>query len=905
MTDSVTDTAPPSSTWGLHSSLPTTNVSEVLRRVAHVARDLTGAYGAYVEQVVDGEVEVVAVVGEGAPPLSTRIAYPGSVTEEIAQGGLPVTVPELGEESAIVPYLGKSCASCGFLLAPLMAGEELLGALVLLSRARGHFGSDDIATLRSLSELASVSLRLVGEISREREERTALLDSTGEGIYGIDPAGQCTFMNRSGAALLGYSQDEVLGTNLHRLIHHTRPDGSAYEEAACPIYDAARAGKGVRVENEVLWRSDGSSFPAEYASHPIREDDRILGAVVTFRDISERKREEQRRAHRLERERFLAEASAVLASSLDYETTLDQVARLAVPRMADSCVIDVLDKDERLNRVGVAHIDPGMQRVLATARPHAPPPDSGSPALAALEGAEPVHVPVVTDEWIERVALDPEHLDVLRSLKPRSVMIVPLLGAGRTVGLFWLARTDPDRPYDADELALAVELGRRAGVAVDNAMLFAGAEEARGEAERRAREEAALREAIQAVAASASTEEVIHRIAGSAVRATNADGAFVERIEHDCAETLVVASAGETAPAVGGRLRYEGSFTEYVVERAQPLVVPRIADAERGLPGELARARPDDAMLILPLVDGGEPIGSLYLMRRSEKWQFREDEVQRALAFAELAALAFRKIHMLEDSERRREEIQRVMESRARLMRGFSHDVKNPLGAADGFLQLLQDQVVGPLTEKQAEHLRRARRSIHSSLDLIEDLLDLARAEAGQLEIEWGPVDLRDATRELAEEYRTQADRKGIAMHLELPDELPVIRSDATRVRQVLGNLLSNAVKYTDEGRIAVRVDRRSTGASGPADAPERAGEWVVAEVKDTGPGIPANQQRRLFEEFTRLDPGEKSGAGVGLAISQRISHALGGEIAVSSEPGEGSVFTLWLPRAAPDGADD
>jgi signal transduction histidine kinase len=356
---------------------------------------------------------------------------------------------------------------------------------------------------------------------------------------------------------------------------------------------------------------------------------------------------------------------------------------------------------------------------------------------------------------------------------------------------------------------------------------------------------------------------------------------------------------------VGGRLRYAGSFTEQVVERAQPLVVPRIGDAARVLPGELARARPDDAMLILPLVNGGEPIGSLYLMRRSEKWQFRDDEVQRALAFAELAALAFRKIHMLEDSERRREEIQRVMESRARLMRGFSHDVKNPLGAADGFLQLLQDRIVGPLTDKQAEHVGRARRSIHSSLELIEDLLDLARAEAGQLEIEWGPVDLRDATRELAEEYRTQAERKGIAMQLALPTELPVIRSDATRVRQVLGNLLSNAVKYTDEGRIAVRVDHRSTVESGPAGAPACAGEWVVAEVKDTGPGIPEDQQGRLFQEFTRLDPGEKGGAGVGLAISQRIAHALGGEIAVRSERGEGSVFALWLPRAAPDGTDD
>ncbi|MFP4623072.1 MAG: GAF domain-containing protein [Gemmatimonadota bacterium] len=869
-------------------------VSDVLRRVAAAALELTPADGAYVEQVMDGEVEIVAVAGWGAPPLGTRVPYPGSVTEEMVEAAVSVRLLDLsGVGPSIAPYLADHCSGCSALLSPIVIGRELLGALVLLRTGGQPFDISHETAIRSLGELASVALRLVREVEREREERTALLDSTGEGIYGIDPAGRCTFINRSAARLLGYERDAVLGANMHGLIHHSKPDGSPYREDMCPIYHAARAGEAVRVENEVLWRRDGTSFPAEYGSYPIREDGKTLGAVVTFRDISDRKRAEEERARSLERERFLSESSTVLGSSLDYEATLDRLAHLAVPRIADYCLIDVREADGRLHRVGAAHVDAAREAILEAVQPYAPAPGSGSPALAVLETGQPELVPEVTDAYLDRVAQGPEHREVMRSLGPRSVVVVPLAGRARTVGLLWLARTHGE-PYGEPDLTTAVELGRRAGVAVDHAMLFRAAQEARGEAERRAREEEALREAIGAVSASASTGEVIQRVAGSAVRATNADGAFVERIDPECAESVVVAASGETAPAVGSRMRYSGSLTERVVEGAEPLVVPRVVDAGHRLSAELVSGRPDDAMLVLPLVDGGAPIGALFLLRRVSKRPFRDDEIQRALSFAELAALAFRKIHMLEESEQRREELQTVMESRARLMRGFSHDVKNPLGAADGYLQLLQDRITGDLTDKQADHVRRARRSIRGSLRLIEDLLELARAEAGQLTIEWGPVDVRDAARELGEEYRVQAERKGLAMRLDLPADLPIIRSDANRVRQILGNLFSNAVKYTEQGEIRVAVAMRTrTASSGARD-------WIVTEVRDTGPGVPDEERDRLFEEFTRGASAGAGGAGIGLAISQRLARALGGEITLESEVGAGSTFTLWLPRSEP-----
>ena len=119
---------------------------------------------------------------------------------------------------------------------------------------------------------------------------TLLLESTGEGIFGVDLGGHCTFVNRAAATMLGWRTEEVLGRNMHELMHHTRADGRHYPECDCPIFNAFRRGLPCRIDDEVLWRADGSAFSAEYSSYPVIEDGTVQGAVVTFVDIGERKR---------------------------------------------------------------------------------------------------------------------------------------------------------------------------------------------------------------------------------------------------------------------------------------------------------------------------------------------------------------------------------------------------------------------------------------------------------------------------------------------------------------------------------------------------------------------------------------------------------------------------------------
>lgn len=236
-----------------------------------------------------------------------------------------------------------------------------------------------------------------------------------------------------------------------------------------------------------------------------------------------------------------------------------------------------------------------------------------------------------------------------------------------------------------------------------------------------------------------------------------------------------------------------------------------------------------------------------------------------------------------------------IADSHDRFLRGFTHDVKNPLGVADGSLSLLEMGVSGELTPAQMEHVARARRSIQTALNLVVQLLEIQRATSGQLDVSRSPMIVGDVLHECVEDFRAQAASKqqDLALQAWPDDHGLVIDSDRPRVRQILANLLSNAVKYTAPGgsiRVSARIaDERELD-------PPRRGQWLAIEVTDTGFGISAEKTRLLFDEFTRFAPTTAEGTGIGLAISQHLARALGGWITVRSTVGVGSTFTLWLP---------
>lgn len=278
---------------------------------------------------------------------------------------------------------------------------------------------------------------------------------------------------------------------------------------------------------------------------------------------------------------------------------------------------------------------------------------------------------------------------------------------------------------------------------------------------------------------------------------------------------------------------------------------------------------------------------------------FFRDVSERVRATAERERLLAGEREARIESEQRREELNRVSESRSRLMRGFSHDLKNPLSAADGYLQLLEEGIVDSLTPAQKKSVARVRGSIGNALNLIDDLLAMERAQAGEFEVNRELLSLPKIAADAVDEFRAKADARGLQLKLDIDGELPAVESDPARIRQVIGNLLSNAVKYTDHGGVTVRIAERERPRL------PGSGRWIAVDVIDTGPGIVPNQQKAVFQEFHRLKSTRgQPGAGIGLAMSRSVARALHGEITLASEPGVGSTFTLWLPLRMDQAAD-
>jgi signal transduction histidine kinase len=273
-----------------------------------------------------------------------------------------------------------------------------------------------------------------------------------------------------------------------------------------------------------------------------------------------------------------------------------------------------------------------------------------------------------------------------------------------------------------------------------------------------------------------------------------------------------------------------------------------------------------------------------------------------ALASAGAAAWFARRVRLLaRESAARREQAERALAelreadaARERMMRGVTHDLKNPLGSARGFADLLADGIGGELTPAQGKMAAGIRRNVDAALAIIHDLLDLARAEAGTLEVAPERIDCGELLHEAVDDHRAAAALAGHALELRAPERLEAL-ADPHRVRQVLGNLLSNAIKYTPSGGRVVVTAAPAANGDGP-----RPGHWVRVTVEDSGPGIPPEHREDVFQEFQRLDPAAADGHGLGLAIGRRVARLLGGDLTVGDAELGGAAFTLWLP--APDG---
>ncbi|HSI50010.1 MAG TPA: PAS domain S-box protein [Ideonella sp.] len=245
--------------------------------------------------------------------------------------------------------------------------------------------------------------------------------------------------------------------------------------------------------------------------------------------------------------------------------------------------------------------------------------------------------------------------------------------------------------------------------------------------------------------------------------------------------------------------------------------------------------------------------------------------------------------------QEKNQELALANEAKDRFLAGMSHELRTPLNAIIGFTGTLLMKLPGPLNAEQEQQLRTVQSSGRHLLALINDLLDVAKIEAGKLELHLKPVDCGELLREIAATLAPQARAKGLDFDLQLPEEAVVLQSDRRALQQIVLNLVGNGIKFTEEGGVRMTL---AAGVPAPQDS---SGHWVEIRVEDSGIGIAPSDHAKLFGAFSRVNqsrPGAPDGTGLGLHLSQRLAEVLGGRIVVQSKSDHGSRFSLLLPGA-------
>ncbi|KJH72545.1 PAS domain S-box protein [Aliterella atlantica] len=762
----------------------------------------------------------------------------------------------------------------------------------------------------------------IGELNRDLERRVSemqtLLDVIPIGIaIAQDPQCQHIQVNPSLAKLLGLSGNANASKSAPV---GDRPDYEVYKEGreldAVELPMQQAAAQGIEVLNseiDLLVDTTQKLKLLANAAPLFDEQGKSRGSVGVFWDITERKRIE-------EQERFLAEASAILAASLDYRTTLTNLAFSIVSRQADWCSIHVVDEEGALRLVAVAHANPlQMQwaQQLQQTYPLDPQAKIGAPQVIRTGQAELYSE--ITDSTLRSLATSEESWQILQQLKLKSMMCVPLKARGRALGAITFVTNELGRSYNSNDLKWAEDLARRAGLALDNARLYQQATDI-GEN---------LRRAIIILGEQQQQLRVLQRITNLLnQRLTNLPSLLQVMVGSVCdgiseAEFAAIAMVQSNSKsleltATSGIDQENLQFLPYQARLIHQVFLTGKAQLVKQKQPQIDANNPLTAPAAIYAVaiesaTAGR-LGVLLIGNWQDPEAFDVEDRNLLEAVGEQAAIAInnaRLINALEEREERlgiqneilasqnreleitrsqieRQNLQLIEAARlkSQFLATMSHELRTPMNAVIGFAQVLLRQRTATLNPTQVDMVERILNNGKNLLALINDILDLSKIEAGRLKLRLEEFDLVKLISATLAELRPLAEQKQLPLRFQVQLADPMVVNDSTRVRQILVNLLSNAIKFTDTGTVDVTIGQ----------TPDR----VIISVKDTGVGIAESELEHIFEEFRQVDQTttrQHGGTGLGLAITRSLVNMMQGAIAVESQLEQGSTFTVSLPR--------
>jgi signal transduction histidine kinase len=437
----------------------------------------------------------------------------------------------------------------------------------------------------------------------------------------------------------------------------------------------------------------------------------------------------------------------------------------------------------------------------------------------------------------------------------RSILCVPLRSRGQVMGVVYVDNRIKTALFDQHDREMLEAFAGQAAVAIDNARLYTQTDSALA---LRVQELETLQQIDRQLNTGLDAQRVLDLTLEWAQRGTRAESGWIALPTEN--EFVMLVAAGKDAG-----ITLETSS-------------PELSAALGGPPG--VHHLPEDGggeQLVVPLMHAGHPIAVIGLRRT--RFAFESDCDSFLLRLAEHAAVAVENSHLYQA-------VQQANDAKSQFVSVVSHEMKTPMTSIRGYADLIRRGMVGPITDQQTEFLDIVLDNVDRMAALVSDLTDISRIETGRLRVNLAEVAIPPYLEEVVTSLRPQLDAKGQGLDVLVPDDLPKVQTDPTRLVQILTNLASNAVKYTPEGGQIFVTASRDNG-------------FLRIAVQDTGIGMSQADQARLFTQFFRSDnPAvrEQPGWGLGLSVTQSLVELLGGKIGVESDLGQGSTFWFTLP---------
>ena len=493
---------------------------------------------------------------------------------------------------------------------------------------------------------------------------------------------------------------------------------------------------------------------------------------------------------------------------------------------------------------------------------------------------------------ITDVLADPDYgqTEAQRVAGFRTIMGVPMLLDGEVVGVLSVWRTQVDAFSDR-AVEVLTTFAAQAALAVRTVDLVRTLESRTDELGRKLHQLEALGTVGQAVSSSLNLTEVLNTIITQAVQLSGSDGGSIYEFDEDAREFRVETVCGTSPEAFDAlrraRIGLDDTFIGQAATLGRALELTDLREAPLD-PHLSALAETGWRSLVaVPMLRKGRIVGAMVILRHTPG-RVPQEIYDLLETFASQSALALINAQLYRQLERQSAALEVASRHKSEFLASMSHELRTPLNAIIGFSEVLLERMFGELNERQDDYLRDIWSSGKHLLELLNDILDLSKIEAGQMVLNRSEFAVRESLEHCLSMVRERALNQRILLNLEVDPQVGLLDADRLRFRQVVLNLLSNAVKFTpDGGRVDVRASRRD--------------QDLVVEVVDTGPGVTAEDRQRIFDAFqqgARL-PRQIEGTGLGLTLSKRILELHGGRIWVDSEAGQGSTFGFALPAGS------